>query len=281
MDFNYKPGFKVGFTGYFDYDNWDTHVEYTWFHTTNSNSTAVSAVASAPQSVLPMWGVPGLPVTDAAAAFFYSSANASWKMNMDLIDWDLGRWYYVGTKLTFRPNFGVRAAFIRQRYDVDYVAAAPFAVGDQTAQRNVSVAAKSGSWGVGVKTGLDTSWMIGQGFRVFGNGEADILFTRYTSLGTKATGVTPPSTTLASAVVNQDNHNTVRTHLDLQLGFGWGTYWDCNNWYTDIMLGYEFQVFFDQNMFRHFDSSVMRANSILPVSNLYTQGLTVQFALTF
>lgn len=295
MDFNYKPGFKVGFTGYFEYDNWDTHIEYTWFHTKNSNSTSVPAIAASAQVIYPMMGHPASLFAAGAGtnngAFVFNSASEHWKMHMDIIDWDLGRWYYVGTKLTFRPNFGARAAFIRQRLDVDYSSDTPFSSLDNTANaqtvpafRAVDIAAKSGSWGVGLKTGLDANWMIGQGFRVFGCGEADILFTRYTSLGfsQRVTPLLPSNLApVSSIVVNQGKHNTVRTHLDLQMGFGWGTYWDCNNWYTDFMLGYEFQVFFDQNMFRHFESSVMQGLSRDTNGNLYAQGLTAEFSLTF
>lgn len=286
MDFKYKPGFKVGFGVAFDYDNWDTHAEYTWFHNTNSNSVSVPGIASPTQDILPMWGS---PTTEYTGGFAYHSASAKWKLHMDIVDLDLGRWYYVGTKLTFRPNFGARAAFIRQNYNITYLAETPFdPVGQtgaaQTAFRESNVFAKSHSWGLGFKTGLDTNWMIGQGFRVFGCGEADILFTRYTQLSTGEDSITLPPTTpaaLASITIKQRNHNTVRTHLDIQMGIGWGTYWDCNNWYTDVMLGYEFQVFFDQNMFRHYNNGTMTANSMMPNGDLFTQGLTAQFMLTF
>ncbi|HSX10361.1 MAG TPA: Lpg1974 family pore-forming outer membrane protein [Chlamydiales bacterium] len=291
MDFNYKPGFKIGFGGYFDYDNWDVHAEYTWFHTKNHNSASVadtSTAATTTQKILPLWGVPGENTSATPdmldAEMFFNSADAKWKMNMDIVDLDLGRWCYVGTKLTVRPNFGARAAFIRQHYHVTYEAQSFDS--DAADSREVNVFANTHNWGVGVKTGLDTNWMIGQGFRMFGCSEADILFTRYTKLSSAETAValasaTEGATGFPAIHVHQSKHNTVRTHFDIQLGFGWGTYWDCNNWYTDVMLGYEFQVFFDQNMFRHFDDDVMQLNSTMPNGNLYTQGLTAQFSLTF
>lgn len=283
MNFNYKPGFKAGMGAFFDYDNWDLHSEYTWFHTTNTKKAAVSTGALSSQQIFPMWGSPSGPGGLAIGGQgTYNSANAKWRMNMDIVDLDLGRWCYLGTKLTFRPSLGARAAFIRQRYKIVYDSITPFP--NTTLFNETVVTAKTHSWGIGTKAAVDTNWLLGQGFRFFGCGEADILFTRYTKLSLAQSSIALPTATTAgfpTVLARQRNHNTVRTHLDLQMGFGWGTYWDCNNWYTDIQLGYEFQVFFDQNMFRHFNDNAMHVNSTMPNGDLFAQGLTAQFMLTF
>ena len=263
MDFNYKPGFKVGMGGYFDYDGWDLHGEYTWFHGNQKESTATGGSVV---QLLPMWGNPG---SNGNAT--YTSISEKWRLNMDIADLDLGRWYYVGTKLTFRPNFGARAAWIRQNVTVT----------NTNATTVNTVTGKSRSWAIGAKTGLDTNWDLGYGFRMFGNGEADLLFTKYTRLSSKSGHVASPVVTTADIHVKQKRVYAVKPHLDLELGFGWGTYLDCNNWYMDFSAGYGFQVFFDQNMFRHFNDDIMDANSTLPNGNLYVHGLTMTFKLDF
>jgi hypothetical protein len=73
----------------------------------------------------------------------------------------------------------------------------------------------------------------------------------------------------------------VRTHLDLELGLGWGTYFDDNNWHVDLSASYGFQVFFDQNMFRHFEDDVMIGLSSVANGNLYVQGLTATARFDF
>jgi hypothetical protein len=266
MDFDYKPGFKVGMGGYFDHDNWDMHAEYTWFHNSQSTSEEAPSDITLGQ-ILPMWGFPDSMLTE------YSSVSSDWDLKMDIAELDLGRSYYVGTKLTFRPNFGVRAAWIRQTADLEYAASAEFEAGPEV----TDISEKSSSWAVGAKTGLDTNWYIGSGFRVFGCGEADLLFTRYTTLS-----FSEEHTDVTSNVnVKQKSLNTVKPHLDLELGFGWGTDLDCHKWYMDFALGYGFQVFFDQNMFRHFNDDAMIMNSTSPNGNLYVQGLTATFKLDF
>jgi hypothetical protein len=271
MDFEWEPGFKIGGGINFDHDNWDMHSEYTWFRSESSRSTSTSGATDA---IFPTFGIPGFLGTNTV----FTSANVEWKCNMDILDVDLGRWYYVGTKLMFRPDFGARAAWIRQNLDADYVSTG--ATTGFTSADVLDFTQKSHSWGVGPKAGLCTTWMIGDGFRIFGNGEADILFTRYTKASTNMKHTLYPD-----SVLHQSGINTVRTHLDLELGFGWGTYLDCNNWYMDFAAGYEFQVFFDQNMFRHFTNGSSNQGAIttstLPNGNLYMQGLTATFRLDF
>ena len=267
MDFDFKPGFKLGLGGNFDHDNWDLRFEYTWFHNTNSQS------ANAPEggNILAMVGSPQQVIANG----LYDSANQSWRLKLDVIDLELGRWCYVGTKLVCHPTFGARVDWIRQNLSTEYNVAA--VLGGPAADV-ATVSQKSSSWAIGPKVGFDANWNIGAGFRFFGNTEADLLFTKYTSLSFSESHTAAAATPF---ITNQDRVYAVKPHFDLELGFGWGTYIDCNNWYMDFALGYEFQVFFDQNMFRHFNDDIMRANSQLPNGNLYLQGLTASFRLDF
>lgn len=260
MDFEYKPGFKVGLGGNLDYDNWDLYGEYTWFH--NSQTTTATAANT-------LYPTRGAPAKISTATYAGGTASQKWKLHMDIADLFLGRSHYVGTKLIFHPNFGMRGAWIRQYLDTTY----------SNTSRSVveSINNKSQCWAVGPRVGLDTNWMLGYGFRLFGNAEGDILYTNYTR---DSFNEYPLDGANPFHVTNSHIH-TLRTHLDLEFGFGWGTYWDCNNWHTDVALGYEFQVFFDQNMNRNFVSSVTQAQSNLPNGNLYLQGLTATFRLDF
>jgi len=266
MDFNYKPGFKVGAGGYFDYDNWDVQLQYTWFHNTQKHSTDAPDGGQIIQSR-------GTAFLDGLNTVQYQSASQSWKLDMDIIDLDLGRWYYVGTKLTFRPSFGARAAWIGQKAVIHYT--------NEGVDDFYDIHKKSRSWAIGAKAALDTNWLIGSGFRLYGNGEADLLFTKYTRASYSADHETAAGVVTDPVSVTQRRIYAVKPHLDLELGFGWGTYIDCNNWYMDFSAGYGFQVFFDQNMFRGFYDNVSQGTSSMPNGNLYVHGLTATFKLDF
>jgi hypothetical protein len=241
-------------------------LEYTWFHTHQNKSET----APTDGQLIPTWNVPFLATENS----LYNTISESWRLKMDIIDLDLGRWYYVGTNLTFRPSFGVRADWIRQRVSVSEFRKA---LGNVVAD-TVSIFQKSSSWAIGTKVGLDTNWNIGSGFRIYGSGEADLLFTKYTRLRSSESHTATPADTF---LLKQSRVYAVRPHLDLELGMGWGMYLDCNNWYMDFSAGYGFQVFFDQNMFRHFSDDLTIGTSQLPNGNLYLQGLTIKYRLDF
>lgn len=262
---DFEPGFKVGVGMNFDHDSWDTQMVYTWFR----GNTHESVTAGEDEVILPLWTS---PVDLISNGIEFGSASESWKLHMDLLDWELARSYYVGRKLTFRPFIAVRGAWIRQNLNVSYES--PLV---QTSA-SLFVDKKSHSWAVGPRMGIATNWIFCDDFRIFGNGAADILFTRYTSLKSVDTHVGRSTTEF---VIRQHDYNAIRTHLELELGLGWGMYLDCYNWHLDFSAGYNFQVFFDQNMFRHICDDVLIVNSISPNGNLYMQGLTLTARVDF
>ncbi len=278
MDFDWKPGFKLGLGMAFDHDQWDLHGEYTWFHSTQNKSLA----ASATQLILPTWGSAGGAEIGAVNADFggfnrFASVSEAWTLRMDIADLDLGRWFYVGTKLICRPDIGLRAAWIRQNAKLIYTQPVTSAsIGTEADIETIRQTTRS--WGIGPSIGLASKWMVWREFRVFGNAEMDLLFTRYTKLSFKET-----HNPVAAALPYQlsDSPSALRTHTSLELGLGWNRSWNCNKWHTDVALGYEFQAFYNQNMFINLDDDVKLASNHLPNGDLYTQGLNVTFRLDF
>jgi hypothetical protein len=267
IDFGFRPGFRVGAGGYFDHDNWEMHAEYTWFHCHQKKRASTESG----QQILPSWGFPYSISTQA-----YYSAKERWNLKMDIGDMELARLCYVGTELTFRPNFGLRSAWIRQDVAVQYDR--PEAINGQDPDAAV-IKGKSNSWAVGPKVGLDANWLIGAGFRLFGCTGADLLFTNYTCLLFKEThtGLIQNN----PVKVKMSRISAVKPHLDLEVGLGWGTYLDCHSWYLDFALGYEFQIFFDQNMFLHFNDNGNAGNNTFPNGNLSIQGFSGSAKLDF
>lgn len=266
MDFGFQPAFKVGLGGNFDYDGWDLHSEYTWFYTTQDTSYSVDAG----EQIFPAFGTAN---STGGGNDNFSEAESKWKLQMNIVEADLGRWQYVGTKFTVRPNMGVRAAFITQKNTLSYNDAITTNTGD-----NQNIELNTNSWGVGPKLGIDSNWVVGCGFRIFGNAEADILYTRYTKLNQTETHLL---TAVKPYTLTQSSLGYLRTHLDIEMGLGWGTYLDCNNFYLDFTAGYGFQVFFDQNMFRFAPNGTAIGKAVNPMGNLYIQGLTLSARLDF
>lgn len=253
LNFKYKSGFKVALGVFSDTDNWDALAEYTWVggrHSAHSNGPLDGGL-------LPFWGHPANVADDIIFG------KSRWRVHFDLLDLTLGRSCYVGTRMIFRPFFGARAAWIDQKYIVSYtpLGAAPYQISEET-----------DSWALGPETGLDMNFLIGSGFRLIGKAETDLLFTRY-NLKIKEQDSVDPSGPLA--VDFKQNHLFyLRPHLDLEMGFGWGSYFCNHNYHIDLSATYGFQIFWSQNMFRSFVDSSAVGKSFAPNGDLYIQGVT-------
>lgn len=268
LDFEYKPGFKLGIGMNFDYDNWDTYLQYTWFQGSHRTQTTLNP-ANTSVTIIPAWQIPDFLNPH------YATGSEKWKLTINLLDWDLARTYFVGTKLTFRPFFGARAAWIFQTVHADYI---NHNAGFLLFWPNTHISQNSHSWGVGPRAGICTNWKVGSGCRIYGSGEVDVLFTQYTHLKMRQTSEVLSANRYT---IRQKDANYLRTHLDLTLGFGWGTYILSNRQYIDLSADYGYQVFFDQNMFRNFVSAETVGKGISPNGNLYIHGLTATVRLDF
>ena len=107
MNFRYKSGIQAGLGVYTDRDNWDAYVEYTWL----SGHQRVNANAP-PMARSFLFGA----IRPISMTSVISSGKCRWKLELNIIDAQLARSYFVGTKLTFRPFFAGRAAWINQKY---------------------------------------------------------------------------------------------------------------------------------------------------------------------
>ena len=271
LGFEYEPGFQVGLGMNLEKDHWDILLEYTWFR-----STARSKVSLDPEGdeiLFPSWQLPDLLVA-------YYDGDETWKLSLDILEFQLGRAYAVGVDLSFRPYVGIRAALIDQKISVNYENVTNL---NFLPRNHVFVEQKSNSWGIGPRTGLETNWSLGKGFRFFGNGGLDLLYTVYPTLNTFQEGTTVAGVILPGSLVSvkEKNDQHIRAHLDLDFGFAYGTYFYCKRWHVDFCAGYQFQIFYDQNMFRTFvdDQTLGKADS--PHGNLYIHGLTTTLRFDF
>ncbi len=263
----YKPGFKVGLGMHFDYDNWESVIGYTWFRGTehvrkNLHTDSLNIC------LLPAWEIPNFLDPQ------YQSGSEKWKLRMDFLDWDVARNYHVGKALCFRPFLGLRGAVMNQRVDVKYIntSATYLAVWPST-----FIKQKSDSWGIGPRVGLTSKWQFCNGWRIYGDAEVDVLYTEYDLKSIQTSAVTVAN----RYIVRQHNANYLRTHVQLDLGLGWGAYFACNKYHIDLFADYGFQTFFDQNMFRSTASAQAVGKSTLPNGNLYIRGLTANLLFEF
>ncbi len=258
-DFKFKSGYQAGLGIFTELDDWDGRAEYTWLHTRNT----VRSNGPEGGGLIPAWGHPANVANDVF------SGSGRWKLSLSVIDVNVGRSCYIGTRLTFRPFFGIRPTWINQKYVATYAT---------TLTETYQVRSTSNSCGIGPEVGVEMNWLLGYGIRLIGNAEADILFTRYNLRYKEENSLTP--STLAVNLSQRDIY-CLRPHSDCSLGLGWGTYFNNYNYHFDLSALYDFQVFLDQNMFVNFVDNVSVGKSTAPNGNLYTQGVTGNLRLDF
>jgi hypothetical protein len=260
QDFDFKPGFKVGLGVNFDHDNWVGFVEYTWFHQTNKTGLTE---APADTSWLPSW-------FQSRSSISNPTVGSQWRLNMDIVDATLSRPFYQGRKLTVLPFGGLRGAWIRQNMKVEALQPAGVEIEAATfLSKN-----HSHSWAVGPRAGFQAHWMLGWGFRIEGDAAASLLFTRYTKVTHNET-----EDDVSNVYASFHDYNTVRPMADMGIGFGWGSYFDRQNYHFDLVATYDFNVMWGQNMMREL---AMQTNGIaFEAADLHLQGLTATARFDF
>ena len=261
MDFGFKPGLKVGLGADVRRDHWVLYSEYTWLQSTDRKSFS----AAGSNLAINYWAHPNRYTT------FLTTVSGEWQVHLNLLDLVLQRSYFVGSQLTFTPFFGLRAAWIDQQYLTENT--------EQTTLLVYQTFQKSTSWGVGPRTGLDADWLLGYGIRFYGKTMADLLYTQYGRHIVYQNPSTP--STMEDINVHEYGIETLRSHAEIELGFGWGSSLSRDRMYIDLAAGYDFQVFWRQNMFIEYVDNVSISDYVARDGNLYLQGLTASLRLDF
>ena len=161
--FDWDFGFKVGAGYNIPRDGWD--VDLYWTHI--RNTAHGSQNAHDPKKLLyPVWGTAGTVFPGTA-----TTAKGDWKVNLEQLDLELGREFFVGKFLTIHPFVGARSAWIFQRYDIELKGTA--ADTGNTLEQETKL--KNRYFGFGFVAGLDTDWKLGRGFSIYGDADMSLL----------------------------------------------------------------------------------------------------------
>ena len=281
MSQGFTPGFQVGLGMNLQKDDWEGLLNYTRVHGSHSVSSGGSNpdgisiyVTERVQAIFPpeMGAAIGSTVPTVTPA--YSTLSSTYRNHLDFIDAELARAYYVGKSLTFRTGMGLRSAWILQKLDSSY----EVTVNPVTA-RELTVESHTHSWGFGPRFGTALDWVLGGGFSLLGSIYGDVLYTWYTIHDKTEVQFFNPQYASSRAGVDSNTFTTsdhpkaLRPHIDLEMGVHWGSYFFHNGFHLDLSAVYGFQVFYDQNMFRHWDG-LLPAWNTAPHGNLYINGLT-------
>jgi len=262
--FKMSSGFKVGLGLDFDYDGWDLGATYTWLRTHASSSYAAPATGSNRTLNGGNFVVATTGTSDVED--FYNvptvSGSGDWRLHFNNIDLELGRNYFISPKLTLRPHFGLKGTWQTQHYNVTYnqtgsawnITTVNTSTPSATNASEVyTMTSEQHYWGLGIRTGVDTSWMFTRNWSIFGDWAFSTLWGQFK--GTRADVSNVTSSAGAALLTNYTPFNIhSRTHqlnavLELELGFRYDYWFSDDEYRFRIEAGWENQLWFNQNQF--------------------------------
>jgi hypothetical protein len=271
LDFDYNPGFKIGAGMSFCRDDWTLYLEYTRLEGKGSISFDLSDSYGAHDYVQSIWGldlvdIPGI------GTLTHSGGKGKWELDYNMFDLELGRPYYLGRKLVFKPHYGLRAGWIDQNIKLESVT--PFmdeiVIGSAHASQD--------SWLIGPRAGVDTDWLLSCNFRIFGNLAGSLTYQNFNATNKE---IAPASPFIAERdVISKEEISYLTPNVEFGLGIGYGTYFCNNEWYFDLTVGYDFNYFWNQNQMRHVqDGHIYYIDG--DSGNLMLHGLNITARLDF
>lgn len=285
-DFKLSSGFKIGFGGDFDYDGWRTYLQYTWYKTTAS---AMFNPAQ-DQANLTLWegnfNVLTYGQTDNLAIFTNISdrGESNWKLKFNVLDWVIERSYFLSRSFVMSTLFGFKTAWNTQDYNITYFQKGLSTIIKEnnrsrlivTAEETYNIMNHQSYAGAGPMIGCVGQWLMSRSFSWVLDMRLSNLWGKFTLSRKDTSNVIDlggSTTHLANyAALNvRDHFYQLNTVLENTIGFKY-SYFSCQDRYKlDGFIGWETQMWFDQNQF--IQQGVF--------GNLTLQGLLVKLALNF
>ena len=215
---------------------------WTWFKG-NANSH-IESEADDNTAIVPLWS--GF-ASEFGGPLYATDMETHWKVELNLVDVELGRQYWVSKYLTMRPFVGVRFASIKQDYRLKIKGGTWTPVTTGLLPLNDEVRLDNDFRGAGLRSGLDTIWHLGCGWGIYGDFAFNIVYGKF-SFDHDETNRQAAGSHLKAKVVDASySFRASRAMFDLGLGIQWaGMFCDCQYGFL-ISLGWEHHLFMDQN----------------------------------
>jgi hypothetical protein len=241
VSYDWSWGFRVGLGYNFDHDGWDGLINWTWFRSHETkHQTVVAPSVLVPTSPAFAANV-GTPLTA-------TSAHGKARLHFNLLDFELGREFFVSKWLTLRPHFGARAAWISRTFKTEYSRLSAGPVELEVKNQNRFRAG-------GARAGLNTQWGLGCGWSFFGDFAMSLLY------GTQRLHATQDNETPNARIIDvHSNWSAVRAMADLAAGLRWDHLFCEDNYRIRLQLGWEQHMFFGFNKDMNFTSPTVAGN---------------------
>lgn len=257
----WQPGGRFGLGWNSDCDGWDLHTNWTYYKGKAHGSASVTPFSSEVPSVgqkgiLPIWVDNSVFDKSAPQGFaLFNSISGSWKFTLNQIDLEMGRRYYLSPCFTMRPYAGLRGAWTRtsfstkggSTYNVTTAPTLPTTNGFHSVHTKDSF--RNRNWGVGFLAGFQPAFYFTEGFSLYANADAALLWGNFHNK-TKRHYTSTINSTIADIdfqYATTGSFSGMQPILDLGLGIRWETYWCEKRYGLELDVGWEHHVWFAHN----------------------------------
>ena len=280
--FSWDLGFKTGIRyNLVDHDNWDLNAQYSWYRTNSSDTT----YKPSPN---------GLGSVTWPSLIIASRASSQITLKHNNLDFEIGRSYFLSSRMSFRPHVGVKSSWLDIKRTVQY----------RISDKNTKLLGKDSKpftgfdikttdsnhyWGLGPEFGIDSKWYLGYGVHILGDISTALL---YSNFDTSSRDFVPPSTDpelYPDGQIVSIKHKFHRYIPFTQcfIGLGWGTHLNKMKQYIGAKIGYELQYywrinqFYDQDDIEAAGTSTYRIQFQKQAEDIMFYGLTAEASLSF
>jgi len=222
MHSNYKSAFKVALGFSTTYDDWIYTAEYTRIHFSKTKRVEERSINT--------W------VHFPAAPEVMTTTKAKWKAKLDTLDLTFERPFYSGTYLLLSPLFGIKGGYLEQSFNTDSIRASD--------EATLYSRSKIDSYLIGLIGGAKSKLLIFWGFNIYADFKASLFYQRFKVKNRQNSATTPSS--LFDNSINIVKY--INPNILASFGFEWGSYFSKNTKHISFLMGYEANVFFDQNL---------------------------------
>lgn len=246
---NWNVGFRLGVGYVLPCDCWGIAVNWTHFdshthHTFEESFVTPTTGLTGGSFLTPAFGRTDFNVSDDTGI---DETEARWKLHLDLVDVELGRPVCISQCLTLRPHIGIRAAWVKQSFDIEYDTISTDAISSLLSEVDL----KCDYEGVGLRGGLDTIWDLGCGMSLYGSAAASVLWGHF-NVKSETFYNDPENLGAFFDVEQKDDFCGCRAVTDAAIGLRWRSCFCGDSVALTVNVGWEHHLFFNQNQFEDF-----------------------------
>lgn len=255
--FDIKEKFKSGFriSGGFSNrrDDWSFLLNYMQFHSVKHRSITQDAIST--------W-------TDInfLGNEIMSKIKARWFLSLNVLDLLLSRPYYCGTHVIFSPNFGLKGGWIKQKFNTINIR--------QIDSFDFLSKTELESWLIGLTASIKSRFLLDFGFDFFAEATGSLFYQNFKVCFLKNSDISSITDIWKNSVA------FLNPNMNISAGLEWGSYFFCNNFHLSLLLGYEGQIYWNQNLMEEIKDYTIN-NYMQEAGSLFLHGLIANLRMDF